>query len=421
MLNCIGQFGVKQRCMEGTKQLTDLFLTALHYEHDVNFYIYEGDYQYLGTINRELLLALNLSTELCHSFTLGELCKKIGRENLEFDVVYWGNNEDLGEILNNAFQNIYPFSEEVAVVEKNADGGHRLGAILKRRDVFHELYAVSAENETELVCYREFSHYYKQQLSNYSRYAKNINSQHGEDGILEAIFNKIGTSSKYAVEFGGWDGVYLSNIRHLITDHGFSGLFIEGEKERAGKLLENYKDYPNVQCVVAYVGFRGEYTLDHILEEKNAPEQIDLISIDIDGYDYHVWEALRQYRPRVILIEYNPSIQNDMVVVNPRSETSFCGSSAAALVELGRRKGYCLVAVTETNLIFVVEEEYGRLEIWDNDLNVLRAETRLGNGGFFQTYDKRVMLTGFTYYIWDGGKAFETNGKFELLGDRPAD
>lgn len=136
---------------------------------------------------------------------------------------------------------------------------------------------------------------------------------------------------------------------------------------------------------------------------KNAPEQIDLISIDIDGYDYHVWDSLKEYRPRVIIIEYNPSIPNDMVVVNPRSETAFCGSSAAAFVELGRRKGYSLAVVTTTNLIFVAEEEYDKLEIWDNSLDVLREKNILMDGRFFQTYRKEVILAGYTQYIWEGG------------------
>lgn len=264
------------------------------------------------------------------------------------------------------------------------------------------LYSIEVEKDTEMVCYREFSHFYEPQRENLNRYVGNVNSQHGEDGILDALFDRIGTTSKYAVEFGGWDGIYLSNIRNLITSRGFRGLFIEGEEERAKNLLKNYEDNPNVDCVVAYVGFCGEYTLDNILKSQNASQEIDLISIDIDGYDYHVWDALKEYRPRVILIEYNPSIPSDTVVINPRNESTFCGSSASSLVELGRTKGYSLVAVTETNLIFVVEEEFDKVRIWDNDLSVLRKETMLSNGRFFQTYNKQIHLTGFTRFIWEG-------------------
>lgn len=351
----------------------------------------------MGTINRGILNILNISGGLARELTLGELCRNVSG-NLDRDVVYWDKEEDLAALLEENFVKKFPFSDELSVVEKE---NKKLIGIFDRRELFHEFISVSAEDENEMLCYREFSHYYKPHWSSYTRYAKNINSQHGEDGILNAIFDRIGTTSRYAVEFGGWDGIFLSNIRYLITDRGFSGLFIEGDEQRAENLLKNYADYPNVQCLAAYVSFQGENTLDNILKRKNAPEQIDLISIDIDGYDYHVWDSLKEYRPRVIIIEYNPLIPNDMIVVNPRSETAFCGSSAAALVELGRRKGYLLAAVTATNLIFVVEEEYDKLEIWDNSLDVLRRKDILADGRFFQTYRKEVILAGFPYYIWE--------------------
>lgn len=409
--NLINKFGVRQRCIEASQPLIDLFLIDIHYEHDVNYYIYSGDFCFLGAINRKLLLHANLSSELCKEITCGELCESIPSCK-DHDVVYWEKAEPLGNVLNSAFKEKFPFSDELALVDNNT--GY-LTAIFNRRDFFHEMYSISAESEDELVCYRELSHYYAPQRDNLNQYARNVNSQHGEDGILAAIFDKIGTTSKYAVEFGGWDGIFLSNIRNLIINRGFGGLFIEGEKERAENLLKNYANYPNVTCIAAYVGFRGENTLDRILKRANAPEQIDLISIDIDGYDYHVWDALNGCHPRVIIIEYNPSIPNDIVFISPRREDVFCGSSAAAMVELGRKKGYSLVAVTETNLLFVTEDEYDKLQIWDNDLVTLRKPTRLSDGRFFQTYDKRVLLTGFTNYIWEG-TPFNKDAMFIFTG-----
>jgi len=393
----MNQFGTRQRCLDASCSLAELLFIALHYERDMNFYIYENDRHFIGTLNRKSIFAQNISPRDCAAMTVGEVCRN-AKDAEKTDVVYY-SGASLAEILFDAFKSKFPYADELAMV--NAGTG-QLAAIFNRKEFFNEIYTVTAENETELICYRELSHYYKPQTENLNRYAGNVNSQHGEDGILAELFNRIGTTSKYAVEFGGWDGVYLSNIRYLITNRGFSGLFIEGEEERARNLLKNYEGNPNVDCMAAFVGFRGEYTLDNILKAKNAPQQIDLISIDIDGYDYHVWDALKNYRPRVILIEYNPSIQSDVVVINPRNESIFCGSSAAALVELGRKKGYALVAATETNLIFVVEEEYEKVQIWDNDLSVLRAETRLSDGRFFQTYNKQIHLTGFTSLIWAG-------------------
>lgn len=75
-------------------------------------------------------------------------------------------------------------------------------------------------------------------------------------------------------------------------------------------------------------------------------------------------------------------------------------------MELGRRKGYSLIAVTQTNLLFIVNEEYDKLEIWDNELSELRSVDRLSDGRYFQTYDKKIVLTGHNAYIWSG-EAFE--------------
>ncbi len=394
MINNIQKFGVRQRCMKGGQSLWDLMATALHYKRDMNFYIYENDWHFLGTINRQVLLKHNIDNE-DRNLRLQDICVQDWE-----GIVRWTEDKQLIKLLNDAFMD-HPIEEAVIVDEKTG----RMTGIINRREFFNEALLPTPEDDEEMICYREFSHYYDTCRSGLNQYAYNVNSQHGEDGILKAIFDKIGTTSKYAVEFGGWDGIYLSNIRELIVRRGFAGLFIEGDRERAEKLRSNYADYPRVACVEAFVGFRTN-TLDSILRDNHAPEQIDVLSIDIDGYDYHVWDALQDYRPRIVIIEYNPSIPNDIVVINPHKEDIFTGSSAAALVELGRRKGYSLIAVTQTNLLFIVNEEYDKLEIWDNELSELRSVDRLSDGRYFQTYDKKIVLTGHNAYIWSG-EAFE--------------
>lgn len=391
MINNIKKFGVRQRCMEGNRPLMDLLLMAMHYERDMNFYIYEDDWHFLGVINRKILLKQNIVSEEGKDLKLKDVCVRT-----EKGIIQWKEGQYLTKMLNDIFMD-YPVEEALIVDGKTG----RMAGVINRREFLNEALTMIPEDDEEMICYREFGHFYKQCESGLNQYAYNVNSQHGEDGILKAIFDKIGTTSKYAVEFGGWDGVYLSNIRELIVKMGFGGLFIEGDKKRAEKLRNNYADYPQVACIEAYVGFRTN-TLDSILQDNHAPVQIDVLSIDIDGYDYHVWEAVQDYRPRLVIIEYNPSIPNDIVVINPHKEDIFTGSSAAALVELGRRKGYSLIGVTQTNLLFIVNEEYDKLEIWDNELSVLRPMGRLGDGRYFQTYDKRIVLTGHNSYIWTG-------------------
>lgn len=396
MINSMEKFGVKQRCLEGTKTITDLLFLNLRYSKDENFYIYEDDYKFLGIVNAALLLEKNYTSEQGKNILLKDICIQTP------SVIQWTDGDDLPALLDKTFRN-FPVDETVIVSKETGT----IVGIINSNDFYNEILSIQADSEKDFLCYRKLSHRYVRKQNGLNAFAYNVNSQHGEDGILEAIFNKIGTTSKYAIEFGGWDGIYLSNIRNLIVEKGFSGLFIEGEADRAENLLNNYKDYPNVACVSAFVGFRGENTLDNILSRNNAPKDIDLLSIDIDGYDYHVWEAFQNYKPRIVIIEYNPSIPNDIMFINPRDEGTFNGSSAAALVELGRKKGYSLIAVTQTNLIFVVDEEFDKFEIWDNSLEALRTHDRLGDGKYFQTYDGTIFFTGFNHYIWNTSKSFK--------------
>ena len=304
------------------------------------------------------------------------------------------------------------FAGRIAVVSADTN---RVLQIIDRRSFFNEILEAHCDDANEMLCYRDVFYYhyvYGRNKKGLNKYAYSVNSQDGEDGILQELFRRIGTTSKYAVEFGAWDGIYLNNIRNLVTKNGFSALFIEGVPEKAEVLRNNYKTFPNVRCAEAYVGFRGDNTLDSILSRNDAPQEIDIISIDVDGCDYHVWQALKKYRPRVIIIEYNPTVPNEIVCINPESEDSSTGSSAAALVELARKKRYSLVAVTGSNLVFVVDEEYNKLQIWNNTLDALMSDTRIRcESKYFHTFDQRLILTGRNRFIWKHGRDSENFAK----------
>ena len=156
---------------------------------------------------------------------------------------------------------------------------------------------------------------------------------------------------------------------------------------------------PGAECVDAFVSFEGPQSLDSILAKTSLPKNFDLFSLDIDGNEYHLWDSLRTYRPRVMLIEFNPTIPNDVAFIQPRDMTVFQGSSLRAFVELGERKGYELIAANETNAFFVVKELFPKFGITDNAIDVLhtdhRYETKL-----FQLYDGTLKLAGNTRLLW---------------------
>ncbi len=182
-------------------------------------------------------------------------------------------------------------------------------------------------------------------------------SQYGEDGIIEEVLNRLSQHialDKYCSEFGAWDGVHLSNACYFIRNKGYSAVLIEGEEARVADLNRNHPQH-NVKKVHRFVTFEGENCLDNIYREYEIPKNFDFLSIDVDGVDYHIFESLREYRPKVVCVEYNPTIPNAAEFVQKKDMSVKQGNSARSLTRLAAEKGYALVAATHCNLIFVDE------------------------------------------------------------------
>jgi hypothetical protein len=168
------------------------------------------------------------------------------------------------------------------------------------------------------------------------------------------------------VEFGAWDGRYLSNTWDLWRNQGWRAVLIEGDAERFRSLERTALRHSSVTAVHAFVTPRGENSLDQLLGKLGIGEDIDLLSVDIDGDEFYVLEGLERVRPRVIVIEYNPTIPPELSLV--QEPGAYFGASARALVELGKRKNYRFVGCTQTNCILVDEADFGKLEITEPDL-----------------------------------------------------
>jgi hypothetical protein len=229
-------------------------------------------------------------------------------------------------------------------------------------------------------------------------HARNVTSQTGEDGILERIFKIIPEAGGYFVEFGAWDGRHLSNCWNLAANHGWAGCFIEAEAVRFEALLANHGSNPRIACVNAFVEAEGPGSLDGILASVGAPEEFALISIDVDGMDYFIWDGMQNYRPGVVVIEFNPTVPNDVLFVQARDATVNQGCSLLALVELARIKGYQLVCCTAFNAFFVREELFARFGIADN--SVWRLYQPLMDGRIFQGYDSYIHVVGMPGLMW---------------------
>jgi hypothetical protein len=230
-------------------------------------------------------------------------------------------------------------------------------------------------------------------------HAANVHSQAGEDGVIAKVLEVIGAPTKWCVEFGAWDGKYLSNTYNLIANQGFSAVMIEGSAKRHRDLVATFKDNPRVIPLHAFVGFTAEDGLDTILSKTPIPLDFDVLSIDIDGNDYHVWKAVTRYRPRVVVIEYNPTVPNAVDFIQPADMTVNQGTSLSAQAKLGKAKGYELVSVTDHNCIFVRAELFPSFGIADNSVTALRPNENMVTY-IFNGFDGTVFVRGCGKLGW---------------------
>ena len=225
-----------------------------------------------------------------------------------------------------------------------------------------------------------------------ARYRKTITSQYGEDGVIERIFEIIGAQNKWCVEFGA--GSDNNNTWYLVNEKDWRAVLIEAHPVYYKELVKNYVGNKRVICLDDFVHFKGGNTMDVILKKTPIPRDFDFLVIDIDGHDYQVWEAVQEYHPRVVMIEYNGNIPLDVSFVQPPdSRVIRTGSSLHALVELGREKGYELVYAHIANAIFVRKELFPQLGIQDNSPEAL-VEPFWPLRRFFQAYDGSIVLMG---------------------------
>ena len=133
------------------------------------------------------------------------------------------------------------------------------------------------------------------EMSSILVHKKNINSQNGEDGIIEEIFRRLNIKNGNFVEFGAWDGKHFSNSLKLLNE-GWSGIYIESDEKKYNDLVKNFSNYKNIVCLNSMVGYNENDNLDTIVETTTFKDkEFDFISIDVDGLDYFIFERLNKY------------------------------------------------------------------------------------------------------------------------------
>ena len=195
-----------------------------------------------------------------------------------------------------------------------------------------------------------------------NRYELQVFSEGGEDGILSEIFRRIGVTSRTLVEIGAGDG--LQNSTAFLVFQNWRAFWVEGDGgavETIHRLLRT--PIAEGRLTVAQSFVTAENIAD-TLRQMEVPEEVDLLSLDIDRNTYWVWAALPKLRARVVAVEYNATIPPDVDwKVEYRAErgwngTAYFGASLKAYELLGRRHGYSLVgcSLNGVNAFFVRQD-----------------------------------------------------------------
>jgi hypothetical protein len=194
-----------------------------------------------------------------------------------------------------------------------------------------------------------------------------VTSQNGEDGVIAEILTAIGATSRTFVEFGVEDGregccVALADVR------GWCGWFLEGAPEKYSRLAGKYAWNCRVHTSQAMVTAEN---INEVFAELGIPASVDVMSVDIDGAEHEVWQALTVTRPRLMVIEYNSALDPNTALVprDPRrvwDGTQNVGSSLGTMLAIADAKGYDLVYCESAgvNALFV-EREAG----WHGPIN----------------------------------------------------
>jgi hypothetical protein len=179
------------------------------------------------------------------------------------------------------------------------------------------------------------------------KFGYRVYSQSDEDGIIHEIFRRIGAGNKTFIEIGTGDGLENNSLFLLIQ--GWRGLWVEGSTRKVAAAKKNVGSLSANGNLRIEESFVTAEDIDDIVRRRTFSSEIDLLSVDIDGNDYYVLQAIRSVSPRMIVAEYNAKFPPDVPWVMEYNKahrwdgTDYFGASLKALEILLRERGYSLV------------------------------------------------------------------------------
>ena len=212
---------------------------------------------------------------------------------------------------------------------------------------------------------------YEKSIVNFNEIEFSVFSQFGDDGIIQYLIRNIEISNKIFVEFGV-ENYLESNTRFLLMNNNWDGLIIDSSKKNIDFIKHDYISwkYP----LTSIDAFITKDNINELIQNSGFTGEIGLLSIDVDGNDYWIWEAIEVVNPTIVIVEYNSVFgKNRPITIQYNSKFKrneahysmlFFGASLSALCMLADKKGYYFIGCNSNgvNAYFVKKNKIGNLK-----------------------------------------------------------
>ena len=236
-------------------------------------------------------------------------------------------------------------------------------------------------------------------------YGKKMYSQNDEDGIIIEIFNRIGSTNKIFIELGCGNGI--ENNTYSLLFQNWKGLWIDGNKRKIKSIIKQLPKTISTNQLQVLCSFITKENINELITSKIQEEEIDLLSIDLDGNDAYIFESITCINPRVVIIEYNarfiPPVKY-CVKYQAFFQWDWSDNGGASLKYLEilfKQKGYKLVGcnIAGVNAFFVrndlIQNKFESPFTAENHFEPARpriAGIKSGHPASFQTLENRKKL-----------------------------
>jgi hypothetical protein len=249
---------------------------------------------------------------------------------------------------------------ELFRINDSLDAIKRSTTSIERQLADHHNFAVIRHLDFELVHHPRYS-----DAKRLQRYGFQACSQNYEDGIIHEIFKRVGVADRFFVEIGVGNG--NQNNTAFLVSQGWRGHWIDGNADFLATIER--RGWNKDGLVTGMAAMVSHENVSSLLTDAGVPKTFDLLSIDVDQNTYHIWSALHEFQPRVVVVEFNAAFPPELEWVVPYNPSATWngsqnfGASLKSFQRLGEKFGYNLVGCdfVGVNAFFVKAELCGTL------------------------------------------------------------